>query len=483
MRLLFFALSFSFFCNPIFCYAKTHSKHVNKDQHLNIVLIISDDHGWRDSGCYGNEYTHTPNLDRLASEGMRFSHAFAGSQMCSPSRTVIATGLMPFRNGGHVFGGHIFPGTKTVAHYFNDMGYQTALIGKFSKHPNSAFPYEFVKKSWDVAEHDAGLIYEVDSFLMKRDNDRPLYLEINTADTHMPWIENEEYDLSKIEVPPHLVDTKETRDALADYYSSVNMLDENVGKILSNLEKHGYNENTLLIYTSDHGPNFAFAKWCLYDEGIRVPFIAKWPGVIDGNTKTDAMISLADIVPTIIEAAGGIAPADIDGKSFLSVLNGKKKEHRDFIYASHTGNGRDYEQWKANWSPTRTVRTRTHQYILNLNPNYEFICHITGTTPDRQPSAYHPYWDSWEEKAKTDLDAFNRVYQFQHRPPEELYDLTKDPFEKVNIVHQPESKELLNYLRNQLSQWRQKQGDTVKVYVEKEYIAPNCGPGSGQWFP
>ncbi|MEK6247768.1 MAG: sulfatase-like hydrolase/transferase, partial [Planctomycetales bacterium] len=176
---------------------------------LNVVLVISDDHGWRDSSCYGNKDTRTPNLDRLAEEGMRFTHAFAASTLCSPSRAVIDTGLMPFRNGGHVFGGHVRPGTKTIAHYFRDLGYQTANIGKFSKHPTKAFPYEYVKKRWSPEKHDAGLVDLVDDFLKDRDTDRPLFLEVNTADTHQPWLDNKDYDVSKITVPPHLIDTKE----------------------------------------------------------------------------------------------------------------------------------------------------------------------------------------------------------------------------------------------------------------------------------
>lgn len=440
---------------------------------LNVVLVISDDHGWRDSLCYGNKDTRTPNLDRLAREGMRFTHAFAASTLCSPSRAVIDTGLMPFRNGGHVFGGHVHRGAKTIVHYFRDLGYHTANLGKFSKHPRSAFPYEVVKSKWSPAEHDAGLIDMLDQFLANRDEDRPLLLEINTADTHQPWLENESYDLTEIGVPPHLLDTRETRDALADYYTSVETLDANIGKIIRSLEKSGFRDNTLLIYTSDHGPNFAFAKWCLYDEGIRVPFIARWPGVIEPNTTTDAMISLADIVPTVVEAAGGTPSQAIDGRSFLNVLTGKTDKHRDAVFATHTGNSKSYAEWKANWCPARAIRTRTHKYILNLNPTYQFICHITGCSPTRQPAAYHPYWDSWEKLAKTDEEAERRGNQFQHRPQHELYDLSKDPFEKQNIADFPENADVLKALQARLSDWRAKQGDDVPVYGENQYVAPN----------
>lgn len=439
---------------------------------LNIIMIISEDQGWRSAGCYGNPDARTPNMDKLAGEGMRFTHAFAASTLCSPSRAVIDTGLMPFRNGGDVFGGHVRPGTKSIAHYLKDLGYETANIGKFSKHPTSRFGYEVVKKKWNPADHDAGLIDLVDNFLQNRNTDRPLFLSINTADTHMPWIENERFDLDKLCLPPHLVDTRETRDALADYYTSIEMLDSNLGKFLNTLEKDGYLENTLLIYTSDHGPNFPFAKWCLYDEGIRVPFIVRWPGTVKPDTVTAAMISHADIVPTLVEAAGGAAPADLDGKSFLDVVKGNATEHREYVFANHTGNTRRYPKWKANWSPNRAIRSRTLMYLHNLNPDYPFTCHITGTTPNRQPSAYHPYWDSWVELAKTDPTAKTRVDAFLHRPEHELYDLTKDPFQKVNLAKHPDYAEQLKVLQAELTAWREKQGDDVPVYRDATYVAP-----------
>jgi len=444
---------------------------------LNIVMIVSDDHGWRDAGCYGNADLSTPHLDKLAAEGMRFTHAFAASTLCSPSRAAIDTGLMPFRNGGHVFGGHIHGGTRTIAHHFRDQGYQTANFGKFSKHPKQAFAYEVVNEEWSPKNHDAGLAEQVDTFLKERNTGRPLFLQINTADTHMPWLENKGFDLDSLTVPPHLVDTRETRDALADYYSSVETLDLNIGRLTAILDQNGYRENTLLIYTSDHGPNFAFAKWCLYDEGIRVPLIVRWPGVVKAKSSTDAMVSLADLMPTVIEAAGGAPPAEIDGKSFGVVLKGKQQDHRAFIFATHTGMNRKYAAWKANWSPTRAIRTRTHKYILNLNPDYEFICHITGCRPDRQGDAYHPYWDSWVELAKTDAAAKTRVNQFQHRPQHELYDLTKDPFEKNNIADDPANAKLLESLQRELNRWREEQGDKVPVYRDGKYEAPNVRQG------
>jgi len=443
----------------------------------NIVLIISDDHGWRDSGCYGHPEVRTPNMDRLASEGMRFTHSFCASPLCSPSRAVIDTGLMPYRNGGHGFGFHIHPGTKTIAHYFGEMGYQTANLGKFSKHPKKAFPYEVSDDQWNPSDHDAGLVDAVDAFLKERNQDRPLFMQVNTADPHTPFMKNQDYDLSSLTVPPHLIDTIETREALADYYTSVENLDRTIGGVIDSLKKRGYADNTLVIYTTDHGPNFAFAKWCLYDEGIRAPFVAHWPGVVEPGTVTGAMISHADIMPTLIEAAGGTVPVGLDGQSFLDLLTGKKTEHRTTVFASHTGQNRKYPEWKANWNPTRAIRTRTHKYILNLNPTREFVNHITGCKPDRMPICYQPFWDSWVELAKTDDTVKARVDQYRHRPQHELYDLRQDPFEKQNIAADPENADLLKSLQSELASWREQQGDDVPVYAEGEYIAPDSRQG------
>jgi uncharacterized sulfatase len=186
------------------------------------------------------------------------------------------------------------------------------------------------------------------------------------------------------------------------------------------------------------------------------------------------MISHADIVPTLIEVAGGISPASIDGKGFIDVLAGKTSEHHSAVFASHTGPNGEYPAWKANWSPARAIRTRSHKYVLNLNPNYEFVCHITGCRPQpgRQPECYQPFWDSWVELAKTNDAARTRVNQYRHRPQHELYDLRRDPFEKENVADLPQNADLLKSLETELAAWRGEQGDEVPVHLDKTYEAP-----------
>jgi len=440
----------------------------------NIVLFISDDHGACDSGCYGNHNVRTPHLDKLATEGMRFNCVFAADTLCSPSRAVLHTGLMPFRNGGHVFGGNVRKGVKTFSHYLRPLGYETALIGKASLHPAGAFPYDVKRENWKpgTAESEA-IPAMVNEFLSARDKTKPLYLEVGTGNPHMPWIENDAYEPAKLELPQHYLDTPETRDALGDYYTSVTTLDNTLGQVREILQKHGYGRDTLFLYTSDHGSNFPLAKWCLYDAGIRVPFLVRWPGRVQAGSVSDAMVSLADVLPTIVEAAGGAPPSELDGRSFLSVLLGSTQAHRDYVFASHTGMGRAYPQWKANWSPQRAVRTRTHKYILNLNPNERFITHLSRCGPDRQPQATHPFWKSWEKEAEKDEGAKRIVNRYYFRPVEELYDLRSDPHEQHNIAGDPGNAELLISLRARLGEWRKTQNDRVPVYLTKEYVAPS----------
>jgi len=327
-----------------------------RDRHRpNIILFISDDHGYADSGAYGDTYVRTPNIDRLADQSMRFTHAFAASPLCSPSRCVIETGLMPFRNGGHKFGTPIDNEICTMPEYFKEMGYYTAHIGKFHHSPRNRFPYDFINGNENKAAE----------FLRDYNEDKPLLLLVCSRPPHTPWIKNEDYDPQRIKLPPNFVDTPETRLDRANYYSDVTLMDSILGRVLDAASNYRGGDNTMFVYTSDQGANWPFAKWCLYDAGLRVPLLVRWPGKVKPGTVTDAMVDLSDLLATSIEAAGTRPPQDIDGRSFASVLTGRTRGHRKAVFATHTGNdngGPDI----ANQCPARMIRTSTHRYILNL---------------------------------------------------------------------------------------------------------------------
>ena len=413
-----------------------------------IVLFIADDHGWADSGAYGDKYVRTPNIDRLAGESMRFTHAFAASPLCSPSRCVIETGLMPHRNGGHKFGTPIGRNIRTMPEYFKAMGYYTAHIGKFHHNPRKRFPYDYINGSEKKAP----------AFLTGYKKPKPLFLVVCTRPPHTPWVKNTTYDPKKIKLPPNYVDTPETRNDRADYYSDVTLMDSILGDVLAAVDKRGGKANTLFVYTSDQGANWPFEKWCLYDGGLRVPLIVRRPGETHKASLTDAMVNLVDILPTLIEGAGGDQPKNIDGRSFMGVVEGKTRTHRKVVFGTHTGNDNG-GPGIANHCPGRTVRTVTHRYILNLEPDRTFTTHISGC---RKGSPHHlAFWDSWVRKAKTDADARKIVEAYQHRPAEELYDLRTDPHEMHNLANSPEQAKLLDSMRKLLADWRKKQNDTV----------------------
>ena len=202
-----------------------------------MILFISDDHGWADSGAYGDAYVKTPHIDGLARDGMRFTHAFAASPLCSPSRCVIETGLMPHRNGGHKFGTPIRTDIKTMPEYLQELGYSTAHIGKFHHRPNKRFPYDFIHGNENKAAE----------FLAAYDDEKPLFLVVCTHPPHTPWIKNKTYDLAKMTLPPNFIDTPETRVDRANYYSDVTLMDEILGDVLDAVAERGISENTLFV--------------------------------------------------------------------------------------------------------------------------------------------------------------------------------------------------------------------------------------------
>lgn len=438
------------------CFAVDRATAEETQGRPNVVLFVSDDHGWRDSGVYGNSYIQTPNMDRLASEGMKFNHAYSASPLCTPSRCVIQSGLMPHRNGGHKFGGTINLDVKTMAEYFNEIGYYTAHVGKWHQAPEDRFPYDHrsVKHSKDNTK-----------FLASYDKPKPLFLVVCSHPPHLPWppAGKSSYEPSEIPVPPNFVDTPTTRVELTRYYHSVSQMDTFLGGVLGTIDKKGMKDNTLVLLTTDQGAHLPFAKWCVYDAGLHAPLIARWPGKIAPGSTVDAMVSHADILPTLLDAVGGSVPENIDGRSYLAVLKGDRTTHRDVVFGTHTGNTVGSKPAETNDSPARTIRTPTHRYIVNLNHERLFTNHITSDPTPNKPNRYLKLWNEWVETAKTDPAAKKTVERYQHRPKEELYDLTNDPYEMNNLADDPSQAELVKSLKKQLADWCKAQGDTLAL--------------------
>lgn len=426
-----------------------------------IVLYLADDLGYDFLGCTGNAAIRTPNVDALARQGVTFTRAFAGSPTCTPSRAILYTGLHSPRNGA--MGNHTVckPGTRSLPGYLKALGYRVVLANKVHVQPREVFDFEMLRATLpaDPARprryRTEGLDTKaVDAFLEAHARDRagePLCLVLADSAPHVIWEKNSTYEPARLPLAPIMVDTPVTRAALANYYQDITTMDARVGDVLASLKKHGFEEKTLFLFTSDQGPEWPRCKWTLYDTGLRAPFIARWPGKIAPGSSCDAMISFVDVTPTFIELAGGKPPEEIDGRSFKDVLLGKARAFRDRIFAAHTGDG------EMNTFPQRCVRDGRYKYILNLHPERVWTTHFTKVPGI--PESHKEVWDSWVEKARTDASAARLLELIERHPAEELYDTRSDPNELENLAGREALKPVLERLRAELKEWRTAQGD------------------------
>jgi arylsulfatase A-like enzyme len=260
------------------------------------------------------------------------------------------------------------------------------------------------------------------------------------------------YAPADVKVPPYLVDTPETREMRAKYYTEVTHMDAQLGDVMGSMQKHGYADEALLIFTADQGAQWPMSKWTLYDAGVRAPLIVRWPGNVKPASTSAALVSLIDLLPTMLEASGGAAPKDLDAKSFLPVLRGQADQHRDATFALNTGDK------NMNRSPMRAVRTAKYKYILNLKPQTPFKTHISDA--GGEDGLY--YWRSWEKLAAGgDAGARRAIDRYRTRPAEELYDVESDPYELRNLAAEPAHAAALTALRQTLKDWRLQQGEDL----------------------
>lgn len=408
----------------------------------NFLFVLGDDCTFRDIGCYGGQAS-TPNIDTLAANGMKFSQSFQAAPMCSPTRHNIYTGIYPVKSGAYP--NHTFAknGTKSIVHYLKPLGYRVGLSGKRHISPQEVFPFEYLGKGKNP---DFG---KIDTFIKDaKDKSQPFCLFACSNEPHRPYTKGDPsiYPPAKIKLPPYFVDTPETRSQMSKYLAEITYLDWQLGELLNILDKHKLADNTLVIFTSEQGSGFPFAKWTCYDSGLQNALIARWPGKIKSDSVSDAMIEYVDITPTFVEAAGGIPAKILDGKSFLPVMTGKKNTHKDYVYGIMTtrgiNNGSDYYG-------IRNIRSKNYKYINNLTPDVQFKNDAMRTVEFR----------SWLEKAKTDPDAADKVRRYQHRPAEELYDIKKDPYEWNNLAGDPKYANVKADLKQKLKEWMKAQGD------------------------
>jgi len=417
----------------------------------NLVLMIADDCTYLDMEIYGGQAA-TPNLVKLASEGMQFSRCFQTAPMCSPTRHNIYTGLYPVRSGAWPNHTRVYDGTKSIGHFLKDAGYRVALSGKTHVSPRESFPFEYDGefKSKNPAAEDP---YPTLRKLIRESKKKaaPFCIFACSNEPHSPWTKGDAsaYKPDELKLPPSWVDTPETRKSYANYLAEITYYDAQCGALLKLLDQEGETDNTLVVVVSEQGSSFPFAKWTCFELGLSSGMVARWPGKIAAGSKSEALVEYCDLTPTFIDAAGaGTAEtAKLDGKSFLPVLLGTATEHKDTTFGLHTTRGiiNGSEHFGI-----RSAGNKTHRYIRNLHPEIQFTNAATKSA----------VWKSWQKKAASgDAHAEAMLAKYSRRPAEELYDVRADPHCLNNLIDQPELASVKDALSDKLDAWMKQQGD------------------------
>ncbi len=435
---------------------------LHAQQKPNMVIFLADDLNQQDIGAYGNREVKTPYMDQLAQEGMRFNNAYAASSMCTPSRSAMFTGLYPFKNGAQMNHFTVHAGIKSLPHYLQQQGYRVVISGKIHMAPLENFPFEHIGKEFGQYSPVA---YRLDrkketvraiETHFNQHPEQPICLVVAPWVPHVPWFPNRDFDPSQLELPEYLADTKETRQALAAYYQSIGEADKMLGEVMQALDKCGQAGNTMLMFLADQGAQFPGAKWTVYDQGLRVPLLVRWPGKTPAGTSSDALISLVDLTPTLIDIAGGQEISKLDGRSFKNVMMGKTATHSRYIFAETS---MEPHYWY-NYTPSRSVITADgYHYIRNYHPGLRFITHID------QVERNEFYFDSWVEKAATDAHAKFLLDRYSYRPPEELFNLRNDRVSFKNLAGNTASYKKLKGTSALLDKELKRQGETEAMIM------------------
>ncbi len=424
----------------------------------NILFCLADDWSWGHAGVYGDKVVSTPTFDRVAREGVLFTHAFSCAPSCTPSRGGILTGQAPHRlaEGGNLW---------------------SFLPKRFPVYPDllesAGYRVGFTRKGWGPGNFEAGgrtrnpagdQFRDFGEFLKAGPAERPFCFWFGSTDPHRP------YDLGSgrragmraegVRVPDYWPDAPEVRSDILDYYGEVQRFDREVGELLKMLEEAGRLENTLVVISGDNGWPFPRCKANLYDGGTRQPLAVRWPARVKGGRTIDDFVTLADLAPTFLEAAGLRPLPEMTGRSILGLLTGTEKPGgRQMVFVERE---RHANVRRRNLSyPARAVRTREFLYIRNLRPE---------RWPAGDPELYHsvgPFGDCDDGPtkqlilARRDDPAAAKYFRlcFEKRPAEELYDLRRDPYQIDNVAGKPEYGAAQKKLRATLDRWMRETAD------------------------
>ena len=430
------------------------------------VLWISLEDISPDLGCYGDTYAVTPNIDRLASQGCRFTRAFTHAGVCAPSRSGIITGMHPTTIGTHYMRCKGVPPSyvKCFTEYLRGAGYYCTNDSK------TDYNFDAPLTAWDDNRPGA-------HWRNRPTKETPFFAVINLTTTHESQIRLPEAQLqgrrdtlaphelhvpAKAPLPPYYPDTPVVRRDMANYYDNLTWTDRRVGQILKDLEEDGLAESTIIFFFGDHGRGLPRHKRWVYDSGIRVPLVVRWPGKVEPGSAREDLVCFLDLAPTMLALAGIDRPKHLQGQVFLG---DDRAPEREYVYAAR-------DRMDETLDIIRAVRDKRFKYIRNYRPELSYSQHIAYM--DEMPTM-----KEWRRLATEDKLAGPQQIFFQPtKPVEELYDTQADPHEVRNLAADPKYAGELARLRAAHEKWRQETGD-LGLIPEAE-VMERVRPG-GKW--
>lgn len=392
-------------------------------------------------GCYGDPHAITPHLDQLATEGTVYENTYSVAGVCAPTRSCIISGMYPSSIGSHHMRSNavLSEPVKCFTRYLREAGYYC------SNNVKTDYNFKYSKEAWDESSKKA-------HWRNRKDKEQPFFAVFNFTVTHESKVRadkqtfekltsrltpEQRQDANKLELPPYYPDTPRVRNDWKQLYELITVMDAQVGDILQQLEEDGYAENTIVVYYSDHGDGLPRRKRWLYDSGLHVPMIVRWPGQLQPGTRSDRLVSFIDLAPTMLSIAGIDIPEYLQGHAFLGA---QETPARKYIYGARDRMDERYEI-------IRAVRDQRFKYIRNYEP-------------------FRPYapWQDYGERGPTkqeirrlqaagQLTGPQKFFDLKNKPIEELYDTEQDPHEIHNLAEEPAFQKKLAELRQEHRNW------------------------------
>jgi len=429
----------------------------SEPQQPNIVWIISEDMG-PDLGCWGVS-VRTPNIDRMAADGMRFTRVFGTASVCMPNRTAMITGvtqttlgsttMRPPKQFMRPLPGEVRPLPALMRAY----GYHTGNIrdGKVGSWGKDDWNFQFEGKGWDTQS------------LSDLKPHQPFYAQFNFAMAHRPFKQDAAHpvDPKNVDLPPYYPDHPVARQSWSDYLESIQHLDRNVGHVMAWLEREGLADNTIVFFLSDHGEAFLRGKYFLYDCSLNQPLIVRWPKACNPpaefelGSASDRLLAAIDITAQTVVCAGGTVPDWMHGRAFL----GPDAQPRGEVFSAADWYG-------GSKLKSRSIRTERHKYIRNFNTSLSVR---SASTEYRK--ALYPMYHLVEILAdRGELSPLHRRLLVTPLPEEELYDLDRDPHELKNLAADPAFAQLKHELRRRLENWIDESGDLGFEPLDRAHV-------------